>query len=195
MARGICAVLAPHFHCMATAQNEGHLVEQASHWRPRLVILDIDTALPNGLDDVICIRRHVPAPEVLFFTSRVDSFSLKAAFDAGANGYLLKSAPGEELLHAVRRVLGGHIYVTASLVSGFQVQFGDAAHRPKPTPLSPREQQSLHWIAEGKAAKEIATILNISVKTVRFHRDNIARKLGCKTTAELTRYAITQGLV
>ena len=195
MVRGICAALAPHFRCMATLQHGVRLVEHALHWRPHLVIMDLDIAATNGFNAVICIRRRLPALKILFFTSRVDFFSLKAAFDVGATGYLLISASGEELLRAVRRVLNGHIYVTPSLLNHYQARFGDPALYPESVPLSPREQENLHWIAAGKAAKEIAFILNISVKTVRFHRDNIARKLGCKTTAELTRHAVTLGLI
>ena len=101
----------------------------------------------------------------------------------------------EELLDAIRSVLSGRIYVTPALSGESLERFPDPSQAAAALRLSTREREILQLIAEGKATKEIAHVLGISPKTVAFHRDNIKRKLGLRTTAELTKHAIEQGLV
>jgi DNA-binding NarL/FixJ family response regulator len=120
---------------------------------------------------------------------------LEAALSAGATGYVLKSAASEELLLAIESVLNGRIYVTPSISSEHLERFKDPARAAATLRLSMREREVLQLIAEGRATKEIASLLAISAKTVEFHRENIKRKLGVHTTADLTRHAIEQGLV
>jgi DNA-binding NarL/FixJ family response regulator len=107
----------------------------------------------------------------------------------------LKSAASEELLLAIESVLNGRIYVTPSISSEHLERFKDPARAAATLRLSMREREVLQLIAEGRATKEIASLLAISAKTVEFHRENIKRKLGVHTTADLTRHAIEQGLV
>ena len=184
MLSGICAVLAAEFACVATA-TRSELAEHVLQLNPDLVILG-DEALSSSLDAASRIREQSPATKVLFFAGDGNAFGVKSALSAGAKGYILRSAAAEELVSAVDKVLRGHTYVSPGIL---KEEF------PGTAPLSSREQENLRWIAEGKSSKEIAFLLNISVKTVRFHRDNIARKTGCKTTAGLTRHAVAQGLV
>jgi DNA-binding NarL/FixJ family response regulator len=108
---------------------------------------------------------------------------------------VLKSAAREELLDAIKSVLDGHIYVTPSLSGEHLERFTDPSRAAATLRLSAREREILQLIAEGRAGKEIAFVLSISIKTVAFHRENIKRKLGLGTTAELTKHAIEQGLV
>ena len=107
----------------------------------------------------------------------------------------MKTAAREELLKAISVVLDGRIYVTPSLSAEGLDRFTDPSRAAASLRLSLREREVLQLIAEGHAAKGIANCLDISIKTVEFHRDNIKRKLGVRTTAELTRHAIEQGLV
>ena len=179
-----CAVLAAEFACVATATRR-ELAERVLQLNPDLVILG-DEALSSSLDAALRIREQSPATRVLFFAGDGNAFGVKSALSAGANGYILRSAAAEELVSAVDEVLRGQIDASPGIL---KEEF------PATAPLSSREQENLRWIAEGKSSKEIAFLLNISVKTVRFHRDNIARKTGCKTTAGLTRHAVAQGLV
>jgi DNA-binding NarL/FixJ family response regulator len=120
---------------------------------------------------------------------------LEAALDAGGTGYVLKTSAPEELLDAVKNVLNGRIYVSPSLSSEHLERFSDPSRAAASLRLSTREREILQLIAEGRAGKEIAFLLNISIKTVAFHRENIKRKLGLGTTAELTKHAIEQGLI
>jgi DNA-binding NarL/FixJ family response regulator len=107
----------------------------------------------------------------------------------------LKSAAREELLEAIGSVLAGNIYVSPRLSSEHLERFHDPHVAAATLRLSAREREILQLIAEGHAAKDIAYVLDISVKTVAFHRENIKRKLGLRTTAELTKHAIEQGLI
>jgi DNA-binding NarL/FixJ family response regulator len=192
---GIRAFLAPHFESVGTATDGRALVEQALRLRPELIILDITMPLLNGIDAAMQIRKSLPTAKLLFVTMHSDPAYLEAALNAGATGYVLKSAAREELLKACEEALQGRIYVTPSLSDEHLERFSDPVRAAASLRLSTRERETLQLIAEGKAAKEIAHILDISPKTVAFHRDNIKRKLGLKTTAELTRHAVEQGLV
>jgi DNA-binding NarL/FixJ family response regulator len=151
--------------------------------------------LLNGIDAAIQIKTSLPAVKLLFVTMHANPAYLEAALSAGATGYVLKSAAREELLDAIGTVLTGRIYVTPSLSSERLEQFEDPSQAAAVLRLSAREREVLQLIAEGRAAKEMAHLMNISVKTVEFHRNNVKRKLGLRTTAELTKHAIEQGLI
>ena len=118
---------------------------------------------------------------------------VKAAFEAGATGYVLKSAVLEELLDAVQSVLRGRIHVTPGLSTEHLERFQHPAAAT--SRLSKRERETLKLIAEGRTAEEIGHVMNISIRMVAFHLRNIKKKRGLGTTAELTKYAIDQGLV
>ncbi|MGB3562279.1 MAG: response regulator transcription factor, partial [Thermoanaerobaculia bacterium] len=135
--------------------------------------------------------------KVIFLTMHESSEFAAQAFEAGASGYLLKHSASEELIQAIREVLKGHHYVTPLIAKDVMQVLMDKRDRPDdPTQvLSTREREVLQLLAEGKAMKEVAAVLNISTKTVEFHKYNITRKLNLRTTAELTRYAVKHGLV
>jgi DNA-binding NarL/FixJ family response regulator len=192
---GLRAFLEPHPEIVGTVTDGRAVVEAALRLKPDLSILDITMPLLNGIDAAIQIKKSLPEVKLLFVTMHVNPAYLEAALNAGATGYVLKSAAREELLGAIGSVLNGRIYVTPSLSSESLERFHDPSQAATTLHLSAREREVLQLIAEGKAAKEIAYLLTISVKTVAFHRDNIKRKLGLRTTAELTRYAVKQGLV
>ncbi len=192
---GIRAFLAPHFESIDTVTDGRALVDKALQLRPDLVILDITMPLLNGIDAAAKIHRALPDTRLLFITMHTDPAYLEAALNAGATGYVLKSAARDELLEACQSVLKGNIYVTPSLSGEHLERFHDPSHAASLLRLSSRERETLQLIAEGKTAKQIAYILNISVKTVAFHRENLKRKLSLKTTAELTRHAVELGLI
>jgi DNA-binding NarL/FixJ family response regulator len=192
---GIRVFLEPHFGRITTVSDGRALVEQAIKMKPDLIILDITMPLLNGIDAAAQIRKSLPNVKMLFVTMHSDPAYLEAALSAGALGYVLKSAAREELIEAAISVLRGDIYVTPNLSNEPLGHFKDPQRAAATLRLSSRERETLQLIAEGRAAKEIAHVMAISVKTVAFHRGNIKRKLGLKTTAELTRHAVEQGLV
>ena len=151
--------------------------------------------LLNGVDAAVQIKKSLPEAKLLFVTMHVNPAYLEAALEAGGTGYVLKSAAGRELLEAVDSVLKGRIYITPGLSGEHLERFSDPTQAAATLRLSTREREVLQLIAEGRAAKEIAFRLNISVRTAEFHRENIKKKLGLRTTAELTKHAIEQKLI
>jgi DNA-binding NarL/FixJ family response regulator len=192
---GIRTILEPHHDIVGAVADGRALLEAATHCEPELIALDITMPLLNGLDAAVHIKKVLPQVKLLFVTMHVNPAYLEAALAAGGTGYVLKTAAREELLAAVETVLCGNIYVTPSLSPQHLDLFRDPASAATVLHLSNREREVLQLVAEGRAAKEIAHVLSISVKTVAFHRENIKRKLGLRTTAELTKHAIEQGLV
>ena len=187
-------LFAPHFEIVGAVADGRSLVEAAVRLKPDLIVLDVSMPLLSGIAAASRIKPSLPEVKLLFFTMHSELVYVQAAFEAGAAGYLLKSAGTNELLNAIQKVLAGQIYVSTDL-SG---QWGHL-HAPhqvaKALLLSSREREVLDLIAEGRSSKEIAGVLGVSVKTVSFHRENIKRKLGVRTIAGLTRNAIAKGSI
>lgn len=192
---GLRAFLEPHVECVGTVTNGRALVDEALRLKPDLIVLDITMPLLNGVDAAIQIRKNLPTVKLVFVTMHSNPAYLEAALKVGGTGYVVKSAAREELLDAIRCVIGEKIYVSPSLSSQHLESFREPARAAATLRLSAREREILQLLAEGKATKEMAYLLNISIKTVAFHRENIKRKLGLRTTAELTRHAIEQRLI
>ena len=189
---GSRALLETRYEVVGAAMDGRTLVEAALGLKPDLILLDISMPLLSGLEGARRVKASFPRVKVLFFTMHSDQTYLQAAFEAGASGYLLKSAASPELLTAVRKVLEGQIYVSKGLSEDWE-HLHDPDQVAKSVMLSAREREVLQLIAEGRSSKEIAALLNISVKTVSYHRENVKRKLGLRTIAELTRDAIARG--
>lgn len=187
-------VLPERFEIVGTASDGRRLVEEALRLKPDLIVMDISMPLLSGIEAARRIKEHLPKVKLLFLTMHSERPYLRAALQAGASGYVLKSAEHGELQRAVERVLRGELYISADL-AGSWTHLSDPDQVAKSLSLSPREHEVLQLIAEGRSSKEIAGILGVSIKTVTFHRENIKRKLGVKTTAELTRHAIAAGLM
>jgi len=192
---GIRTVLEPHHEIVGTAADGRALLEAALRLKPELIVLDITMPLLNGIDAAVQIKKSLPDTKLLFVTMHVNPAYLEAALDAGGTGYVLKSAARRELLEAVDSVLNGRIYITPSLSGEDLERFRDPTQAAAALRLTTREREVLQLIAEGHAAKEIAHVLNISIRTVAFHRENIKRKLGLRSTSELTKHAIEQRLI
>lgn len=192
---GIRAALEPHYAIVGTVSDGQALVKAALRLKPDIVALDIGMPILNGIDAANQIRKAWPEAKLIFVTMHLSPAYLAAALDAGAMGYVVKSAAGTELLLAVKAVLAGQTWITPSVFGENAERFARVAPGKGSVDLTARERHCLQLIAEGRAAKEIAHIMSISTKTVAFHRENLKRKLGLLTTAELTRYAVEQHLV
>jgi DNA-binding NarL/FixJ family response regulator len=194
---GIRSLLEAHYDLVGQVSDGRSLVEVAGRLRPDLIILDVTMPLLNGIDAARQIKKAWPQARLLFLSMHASTVYLREAFDAGGSGYVLKTSAVEELRTAIQRVLKGQTYVAPSLERGILegaqppvLQSGRASFQ-----LTERQREVLQLIAEGRGNKEIATILNVSVKTVEFHRGRIMNKLGMHTVAELIRWAIQSGLV
>ena len=174
------------------------LVEAAQELRPDLILLDISMPLLNGLDAARQLRKLVPESKIIFLTMHASPTYATEAFQAGASGYLLKRSAASELGLAIKAVLQGQHYLTPSLTkdvleSVLKPSTGEAVKAACAT-LTDRQREVLQLVAEGHGTKEIATILNVSVKTVEFHKSRVMQQLDLHTTADLTKYAITHGI-
>jgi DNA-binding NarL/FixJ family response regulator len=187
------------FDCVGEAVDGPAALVLARQHRPDVLVTDI--AMP-GLNGVELIRRlHAELPElrVLVLSAHDEERLVLAAMEAGASGYLLKDSAGAELAEAIRAIAQGRIHLAQPLVGIFVQQFrhrqeGGSATRPAGSPLTPREREMVQLFSEGHSTSAIAERLHLSVKTVATHRENILHKLGISGVAEMTRYALREGL-
>jgi DNA-binding NarL/FixJ family response regulator len=156
------------------------LVDAASRLQPEVIVLDISLPLLNGIDAARQIKKELPETKIVFLTMHANAEYLREALAAGASGYVLKTSASEEL-------------PGEEIVEQFERQPRSVIHSH--SVLTARQREILQLVAEGRTAKEIAGILNVSLQTVAFHKYQMMNKLGIRTTAELTKYAIQQGLV
>jgi DNA-binding NarL/FixJ family response regulator len=195
MLDGFSNLLQPKYAVVGTVEDGRALVEAAVRLSPDLIILDITMPLLNGIDAAREIRKRLPQVKILFVTMHTSPTYLQAALEAGANGYAVKSSGRSEILAAVEKVLEGNRYITPGIGGDGLDRSADPAQAAASLRLTPRERQILQLTAEGKSRKEVAHALGISEKTVAFHKDNLKRKLGLRSTAQLTRYALDEGLI
>ncbi len=195
MLDGFSSLLEPKYKVVGTAADGKALVEAAIRLKPELIILDITMPILNGIDAARAIRKQLPQVKLLFVTMHTSPTYLQAALEAGANGYAVKSSGRNDILAAVEKVLAGSRYITPGVGGEGLDRWADPAQAAASLSLSARERQILQLTAEGKSRKEVAFALGISEKTVAFHKNNLKGKLGLRSTAELTRYAVDQGMV
>ena len=194
---GIKSLLEADCELVGQVADGRSLVEAALKLRPDLIILDIGMPKLNGLDAAAQIRKLWPEAKLLFLSMHANPVYLREALKVGGSGYVLKSSATEELRTAMRKILRGGIYVASAfsrdVLDSLQTLSG---RQPRSSAdLTTRQREVLQLVAEGEGNKEIAVSLNVSVKTVEFHRGRIMRKLGVHTVAELTQFAFRAGLV
>ena len=184
---------------VGTVEDGRALVEEAKKLRPDIILLDISMPLLNGLDAARQLTKVVPECKLVFLTMHATPAYAMEAFKAGASGYLIKRSATSELKQALQAVMRGQHYmtplITKDVLAATLQSAEETKHKRPPAVLTPRQREVLQLVAEGKGTKEIARILNISVKTVEFHKFRIMDELDLHSTAELTRYAIAEGLV
>lgn len=193
---GIRKILEPEFRVAGSVDDGRRLLDLAISDCPDAILIDISMPLLNGIDAVRRLREAGCRSKLVILTMHADAEFVSEAFDAGANGYLLKHCDPEEVLTALREVLLGRRYVVSqladALLEGRHGRLKDSAPAVR---LTPREREVLQLLAEGLSVKEVGASLNLSPRTVEFHRYNLTDKLGLKTVAELARYAVKHGIV
>ena len=172
------------------------LLEAAPKLQPDVVVLDVAMPLLSGLDAGRKLKEQMPDVRLIFVTMNEDPDLVVQAFRIGASGYLLKRSAGSELLLAIREVMERRHYVTPfvtkDLVGSFINSLEQAGTRRT---LTPRQREVLQLLAEGRSMKEAATILDVSVRTIAFHKYRMMEQLDIKTTAELVQFAVREHLV
>ncbi len=199
MLEGLARLLAGEFEIVGTVMDGRALVAQAEQLRPDVVVLDIGMPEMNGIEAARRVARSLPACKIVFVTQQLDPAYVHAAFTAWAKAYVAKQSASKELVDAIHRALRDHYYVT-QLVGEKAAEMAELDPSRNPSEffgsaLTPRQREVLQLVAEGKTTKEISALLHISPKTVEFHRNSLMDELGVRTTAELTRYAISRGII
>lgn len=194
------------FSVVGSAANGHEAIERARELAPDVVIMDITMPELDGIEATRLLTCELPRIRVLALSMKVDRYSVLAMFGAGAQGYLSKAATStEELVQAIRAVAVGNKYVSPAIASVVlqntleassttAPRAGVSSTPSEPRPLSLREREVLQLLAEGKASKEIARALTLALPTVETHRRQIMAKLGIHSIAELTKYAVREGL-
>jgi len=196
---GVRKLLEDRYDIVGAVGDGRALLDAASRLQPDLIILDISMPLLNGLDAARQLRKLLPETKLLFLTMHASPRYATEAFKVGASGFLLKQTADEELPQAITALLQGKQYLTPSITKPVIAQFLNPEEtrviKGDPSALTARQREVLQLIGEGKSTKEIATILNVSIKTVQFHKSCLMQELDLHRTAELMRYAITHRLV
>jgi two-component system, NarL family, response regulator NreC len=198
MRDGLRAVLtAAGVQVVGEAGDGEAAIAEAARSHPDVVVIDIAMPKLSGIEATRQLRAKMPGTKVIALSMNSDRRYVMAMLEAGAAGYLLKDAAADELLMALDAVGRGETYLSPAIAASVV----DHALRARPSPssgpekpLSAREREVVQLVAEGKSSKEIAMILHIAVPTVDTHRRQIMDKLQLRTIAELTKYAIREGL-
>jgi DNA-binding NarL/FixJ family response regulator len=188
-------LLAGECEVVGQAQDGRALVAAAERLRPDLIVLDIAMPILNGLEAGRQIKQKLRDVKLVFLTMNEDADLAAEAFRSGASGYLLKRSAASELLTAIREVMQGRSYVTPLVTEGL-VESLIHDHTRKPShELTARQREVLQLLAEGRSMKEIASVLNLTPRTVAFHKYRMMEQLRVKSTAELIQYAVKHHIV
>jgi len=190
-------LLESDYEVVATVSDGRALVRAAVELRPQLIIVDVAMPLLNGLDAGQQIKELTPAVKLVYLTMNSDADLAAEAFRRGASGYLLKTCAASELAIAVREVLKGKSYLSP-MIAKDTVDFllrQDKKMIEEADRLTERQREVLQLLAEGKCMKEVAAVLNITTRTVAFHKYRIMEVLDAKSSAELVQYAMRNHLI
>jgi len=181
---------------LAEAEDGRSAVKLARKLQPDVIVMDIAMPNLNGVEATRQVLKDVPKVKVVALSMHADKHYVARMLEAGASGYLLKDCAFEELVTAIRTVVADRIYLSpgiADVVVEYMRQL-PKVQAPTAVELTSREREVLQLMAEGKSTKEIAYELKVSVKTIETHRRNIMEKLEVYSVAELTKYAIREGI-
>jgi DNA-binding NarL/FixJ family response regulator len=185
----------PGFEVVAETGDGREALQLTRERRPDIALLDISMPGLNGLEVVARIAHDHPATRVIIVSMHADDESVRRALAAGAAGYLLKNSDRSELELALRAVARGDTWLSPALTKRVVAAYMQGASPPAGEVLTPRQREVLQLVAEGHSNKEIASRLNVALKTVETHRTELMDRLGIHGVASLVRYAIQVGLV
>jgi len=196
VAEGLKSILAAEFDLAGVVEDGRAMIEAVKRLRPDVVVADITMPLLNGIEALATLRKGNVDVPLVFLTMHRDVAYARRALEAGAAGYVLKHAAPEELAQAIRAALDGGTFVSPALAGELfrSLKGGGAAVSDPVAQLSARQREILRLLADGLSAKEIAKKLDISSRTVEFHKYQLMESLGMKSGAELIHFAIKQGI-
>lgn len=184
----------PDLEVIAEAENGRRAVQLARELSPDVVILDVAMPDLNGIDATRRIVADVPRVRVIALSMHCAKRFVAEMFKAGASGYLPKDCASSEMVLAIRDVVANRIYLSPRIAGDVLKDYASGTGPTEAFALAPREREVLQMLAEGKTTKQIALHINLSVKTVETYRERIMKKLSINSLAELTKYAIREGL-
>jgi DNA-binding NarL/FixJ family response regulator len=193
---GLAKLLEPHYEIIGIVEDGRALLKAAGELKPDVVLLDIGMPLLNGLDAARELKKRMPQVKLIFLTMESDCYIAAEALRAGAAAYLLKTSPAAELLQAIRDAMRGVSYLSPQIGRAMEDRFiRDPRALDRPSQLTSRQREVLQMLAEGRSMKEIAYILEIAHRTVRFHKNQIMEELGITTNSGLVKYAMRNGMI
>jgi DNA-binding NarL/FixJ family response regulator len=188
----------PDIEVVGDAADGRKAVDLVAQLKPHVAIVDITMPELNGIDATLQMRQVCPSTEVIILSMHANTRHIARALQAGAHGYLIKESAGIEVIEAVRVVSAGHRYlsqmISDAVIDDYVSQCRIMEHRGSLELLSAREREVLQFVVEGRSSAEIASILNLSPKTVESYRSRLMQKLDISDIPSLVKYAIQQGL-
>jgi DNA-binding NarL/FixJ family response regulator len=187
------ALLTPQYDIVGTVTDGRMLLDTCSTLFPDIVVLDIAMPLLNGLDAGRQLRAASRSVKLIYLTMNPSPHVAAEALRLGASGYVLKTSAGHELTQAIAEALKGHAYITPLVTRdlvGSLIQ-----QRPGPPELTRRQREVLQLLAEGRTMKEASAVLNLTPRTIAFHKYRMMEQLRLKTSAELVQYAVKEGVI
>jgi DNA-binding NarL/FixJ family response regulator len=192
---GLRSMFEAHFDVVGIVENGQRLVAEAERLQPDVVVADVSMPLLNGIGAARKVQKMKRPPKIVFLTMHADATFATEAFQAGASGYVLKSSPVSEIVTAIQEAIGGRMHISSVIAGGLLCGLMEGqASKKRGAELTSRQKEILQLIAEGKSPKEIAAVLDVSPRTIEFHKYRIMETLGVRTIAELTRYAMSHAI-
>jgi DNA-binding NarL/FixJ family response regulator len=188
-------LLDPQFEIVGTFTDGHKLVEGAPALQPNVIVLDIGMPTLNGLSAGERLKKLMPTVKLVYLTQNHDQDMAREAFQLGASAYVLKSSAASDLVRAMNDVIRGGTFVTPLLTRGMVGSFIQNFRQAKPSHLTLRQKEVLQLLAEGHSMKGAAFVLNVSPRTVAYHKYTMMDHLSIRSTAELIEYAIKRSLV
>lgn len=194
VAEGLKTLLDADFNLVAMVEDGQALIAAVATHRPDVVVADISMPGLGGLDALERLNREHPGTRVVFLTMHPEIAYARRALQLGAAGYVLKHSAPAELVLAIRAALAGEVFITPSLVGPLMRHAKNGGQRSAEA-VTPRQREILELLADGRSAKEIASVLSISTRTVEFHKYQMMESWGLHNSAELVTFAIKLGIV
>jgi len=196
-AEGLRSLLDEEFDLVGIVEDGVALIEAAKRLRPDVIVADITMPRLNGIEALTQLRAELPDVRVVFLTMHRDAAYARRAVAAGAMGFVLKHSAVSELLFALHAALDGRTFITPALTADVlrAIERDPTGLADPVSAITPRQREILQLLAEGKSAKQIAAQLDISARTVEFHKYALMESVGAKNTAELIHFAIRHGIV
>jgi DNA-binding NarL/FixJ family response regulator len=198
---GIRAILSKttNLEVVGEAENGSIAVKKANQLQPDLILMDLMMPIMNGTEAIRIIKQRQPLMKIIALTAQKSHDYVQAAFEAGANGYILKEDTSNILVAAIESIIGGQTFLSTgvceTILSGFLGRSENARSATTWCRLSVREREVMKLVAEGYKNREIAVHLSLSIKTIEKHRSSLMGKLNFRSVSELTTYAIEHNLV